>query len=398
LYGGNAAVLEVGQQPGTDLADRLAGIREIASLIVSKYDRKYIVACAEQERQPTEMLEALAECGLLGIGLAEEYGGSGGGLVEEATLIEVIARAGIVPDFVLVPNFARVPVVRYGTPAQAERFAASTLRTERRPCFAITEPDAGTNSLRMRTSARPTSGGWRIRGQKVFISGAGEADEMLLVARTLADDEENGSGGLSLFVVPMSSPGVSLNKQRIHATAPCSQWEVFLDDVELPADALVGDPGGGIGYLFTALNPERILASAMAIGLGDHVLERGAAYARTRAPFDRPIGAYQSIAHPMARAKVMLESARLTAYEAARRFDAGDDVGLLANSAKYLSSEGAFAAMDITIQAHGGYAFDRDQDLMPLMESIRLLRVAPLNNEMILNYVAERALGLPRSY
>jgi acyl-CoA dehydrogenase len=343
------------------------------------------------------MLEALADCGLLGIGLPEEYGGSGGGLVEEATLIEVIASAGIVPDFVLVPNFARLPVVRYGTPEQAQRFAASTLRAERRPCFAITEPEAGTNSLRMRTSARVVDGGWRIRGQKVFISGAGEADEMLLVARTLPYEEAR-SGGVSLFVVPMSTPGVSLNKQRIQATAPCSQWEVFLDDVELPSDALVGDPGGGTGYLFTALNPERILASALAVGLGGHVLERGAAYARMRAPFDRPIGAYQAIAHPMARAKVMLESARLTAYEAARRFDAGDDVGLLANSAKYLASEGAFAAMDITIQAHGGYAFDRDQDLMPLMESIRLLRVAPVNNEMILNYVAEKALGLPRSY
>jgi acyl-CoA dehydrogenase len=391
-------VLELGQPPGTDLADRLAGIREIASLIVSKYDRRYIVACAEQERQPIEMLEALADCGLLGIGLAEEYGGSGGGLIEEATLIEVIACAGIVPDFVLVPNFARVPVVRYGTPAQATRFAAATLRTERRPCFAITEPDAGTNSLRMRTTARHTAGGWRIRGQKVFISGAGEADDMLLVARAPSDDDGAAGSGLSLFVVPMSAPGVSLNRQRIQATAPCGQWEVFLDDVDVADDALIGDAGGGIGYLFTALNPERILAAVMAVGLGDHVLGRGAAYARTRAPFDRPIGAYQSIAHPKAPAKVMLDSARLTAYEAARRFDAGDDVGLLANSAKYLASEGAFAAMDITIQAHGGYAFDRDQDLMPLMESIRLLRVAPLNNEMILNYVAERALGLPRSY
>lgn len=383
----------------TGASDRIAAVREIASLVVSKHDRAYVLGCAAEGRQPMELLEALGECGLLGIGVSEELGGSGGGLAEEVALIEVIASAGIVPDFVLVPNFARVPVIRYGTMDQAKRFVASTLRPERRPCFAITEPDAGTNSMRLRTAARPSPDGWLINGQKVFISGAEEADEMLLVARTSSYDADSPTDGLSLFVVPMVSSGLSLNPQRIEATAPCRQCEVFLDDVPVPHDALVGEAGRAINYLFAALNPERILSTIMAVGLGEYALERGVDYAKHRAPFHRPIGAYQAIAHPMARAKIMLQAARLTAYEAARRFDAGDsDVGLLANSGKYLGSEGAFAAIDVTVQAHGGYAFDRDQDILPLMEAIRLLRVAPINNEMVLNYVAERALGLPRSY
>jgi acyl-CoA dehydrogenase len=392
-------VLELQGLAGTEASERIAAVREIASLIVSKHDRAYVLACAAEGRQPVELLEALAECGLLGIGVSEDLGGSGGGLSEELALIEVIASAGIVPDFVLVPNFARVPVIRYGTIDQAKRFVASTLRPDRRPCFAITEPDAGTNSLKLRTSARPSTDGWLINGQKVFISGAQEADEMLLVARTSSYDAQNRTEGLSLFIVPMDAPGLSLHPQRIEATAPCRQCEVFLDDVPVAHDALVGEAGMAINYLFAALNPERILAGIMAVGLGAYALERGVDYAKQRAPFDRPIGAYQSIAHPMARAKIMLEAARLTAYEAASRFDADDaDVGLLANSAKYLGSEGAFAAIDVTVQAHGGYAFDKDQDILPLMEAIRLLRVAPINNEMVLNYVAERALGLPRSY
>jgi acyl-CoA dehydrogenase len=383
----------------TGASERISAIRELASLIVSKHDRSYVLRCAREGRQPTELLEALADCGLLGIGVEDELGGSGGGLSEETALIEVIASAGIVPDFVLVPNFARVPVIRYGTRDQAKRFVATTLRPERRPCFAITEPDAGTNSVKLRTSARPAAGGWRVNGQKVFISGAGEAEEMLLVARTSPYDANRPTNGLSLFIVPIDAPGLSLNLQKIEAVAPCRQWEVFFDDVPVAEDALVGEAGSAINYLFSALNPERILAGIMGVGLGEYALERGVDYAKHRSPFGSPIGGYQAIAHPMARAKIMLEAAKLTAYEAARRFDAGaEDVGLMANSAKYLASEGAFAAIDITVQAHGGYAFDRDQDILPLMEAIRLLRVAPINNEMVLNFVAERALGLPRSY
>jgi acyl-CoA dehydrogenase len=250
----------------------------------------------------------------------------------------------------------------------------------------------------MRTRATRVDDGWRINGQKVFISGALEAEEMLLIARTDPLDEGNPTGGLSIFIVDMSLPGITLRQQRISSVAPTSQCEVFLDDLVVPPDALVGEAGRGIVSLFSALNPERVLAASMALGLGNHVLNRGVEYAKTRAPFGTPIGAYQGIAHPMAKAKIHLDAARLATYEAARGFDRGEDVALLANSAKFLASEGAGLAMDITIQAHGGYAFDADYDLVGFVEPLRLLRVAPLNNEMILNFVAERGLGLPRSY
>lgn len=376
----------------------IEGIRETLSRILQKYDRRYYVECGNRDRQPLELVEALHGAGILGVGVPEEMGGVGGGLVEELAVVEAIAGAGIHPGFVLLPSFARKPVMKYGSPEQIAAFVGQTLRPTRRPCFALSEPDAGTNSFRIKTFARQHENGWTVNGQKTYISNAGEADLMLLVARTAPYAPDAPTRGMSLFIVPTSLPGITMNQQRIDAHAPVGQFEIFFDNVELPADALVGEAGGASEYLFTALNPERILAAGSAAGLGEFVLQRGADYARTRAPFGKPIGSYQGIAHAMARAKIQLEAAKVMTRQAAASFDDGASVGILASSAKFIASEAANAALDATIQAHGGSAFDLDVDIISFYQQLRLYRIAPINNEMVLNYVAERALSLPRSY
>lgn len=379
-------------------ADRIKAVREAAEGVVAKFDRRYFLECMDREVAPIDLLQALVDAGLFGIGVPEELGGSGGGLLEEFILTEVLASAGIYPDFLLVPNFARRPIIAYGSPSQVATFVSASMQAEGRPCFAITEPDAGTNSFRMRTTARSVDGGWEISGEKVFISDVIDAEYMLLVARTAPYDPSAPHGGLSLFVIPTDLPGITKQKMDIRAALPMTHCHVYCDGVRVPGSAVVGDPGAGAKYLFSALNPERILTAAIAVGLGQFMLKKGSTYARTRAPFGKPIGSYQGVAHPMARARAHLDAARLVAIDAALRHDTGAAVGLEANEAKLLASEAAGEALDACLQAHGGVGFDRETDVVTFFERIRLLRVAPINNEMILNYIAEKALDLPRSY
>lgn len=274
-----------------------------------------------------------------------------------------------------------------------------TTTGERKLCFAITEPDAGTNSFKIKTQARPVDDGWVLNGRKVFISGADEADDMLVVCRTRALAEVGDRRqGLSLFVVDMKSPGIELQKLNIAIEWPEKQFIVFFNDVHMPSDALIGHQDEGSRYLFDGLNSERILAAALSVGLGNYVLNRGVEYAKLRAPFNTPIGAYQGIQHPMARARAHLDAARLMTYEAASRFDAGISAGRQANMAKLLAADAAVAAAEIALQAHGGNGFDADYDIITLWPMIRLGQTIPINNEMILNYIGEHVLGLPKSY
>jgi alkylation response protein AidB-like acyl-CoA dehydrogenase len=349
-------------------------------------------------RPPHELIEALADADLLGLNVPEEWGGVGGGMTDEIAMMEALGRAGIPGFQMIITNFARVPVMRYGSGPVAQHFVASTMRVHRRPCFALTEPDAGTNAFDMRTTATPDADGWRISGQKVYISGAQHADQMLLVTRTAGQEAKGGRAAFSVFVVDLDTPGITLQQQKITAARPDTQSQVFLDDVRVPASRVVGEPGRAAGYLFNALNCERMFVAAMVSGLGGYLLDKGVEFARTRAPFGRPIGAYQSVAHPMARAKIQLEAARMMMYESAAAFDDSRDEGALSNMAKFLATEGSWAAVDAVIQAHGGMAFEEETDLVDFLTFLRLVRIAPVNNEMVLNYVSERVLGLPRSY
>lgn len=385
---------------GGDLDEVRDAVREAALGVSRKYDRAHWVAAAREERFPEEIWEAMATQGLLGLGVPEEYGGSGGGLVEVAAAMETMSAEGIPIALYLLTAFAREAVLRHGTEEQKQRFVAPTATGEEKLAFAITEPNAGTNSFKIESFAERTDAGtYRLNGQKIFISAADAADRMLVVVRTTrASQVENRREGMGLFVVDVDAPGVELQQQDIGILMPDQQFSIFFDDVEVPEENLIGEADQGFRYMFDALNPERILVSAWALGVGMFALQKAVEYAKERAPFGKPIGSYQGLQHPLARSKVAIDAARLMMYTAAKTFDEGGNAAYHANSAKFLASEAATNACDAAIQTHGGHAFTADHDISSLWPMARLLRIAPVNNEMVLNYVGEHALGLPRSY
>ena len=374
-------------------------VREATKGVVEKFGRDYYVAKARDGGYINEMWEAMAEQGILGLGVPESCGGSDGGMVEVVSAMEAMSQAGTPPLLYLLTAFAREAIIRHGNTEQRERLVRPTVTGDLKLCFAVTEPNAGSNTFRTETLARRTPHGYAINGQKIWISGADEADYAVLVVRTtLLRDVEDRREGLSLFALPMDAPGVELQKLNVDMSAPERQYIVYLDDCEVGDEALIGEEGRGFHYVFDALNPERMLVAAWALGIGDYALDKAVVYARSREPFGTPIGGYQALQHPLARAKAHLEAARLALYDAASTYDRGGNAGPTANICKLLASEAAVSACDIAIQVHGGYAFDQDYDLLPLWQMARLLKIAPINNEMILNYLGEHVLGLPRSY
>jgi acyl-CoA dehydrogenase len=385
---------------GGALGEARAAVLDAAKGVTARFDRKYWLDCARGGRFTDEMWAAMGEQGLLGLGVPEEHGGSGGGVSEVTAAMEAISAAGTPIALYLLTAFSRESILRHGTPEQCTRFVEPTTTGESRICFAITEPNAGTNSFAMETFATKTvDGTYLLNGQKIFISAVDAADRMLVVCRTsrLADVADRRQG-LSLFVLDVDTPGLTYQPIDIGIVMPDRQFTVFFDDVEVDADRLVGTEGEGFRAMFDALNPERVMASAWAIGLGDFVLDKAVAYARERAPFGTPIGSYQALQHPLAQAKVDLDAARLMMYTACRVFDDGGNAGYLANAAKLLASRAATAACDAAIQTHGGYAFNDEYDIATVWPNVRLLQIAPVNNEMILNYIGEHVLRLPRSY
>jgi acyl-CoA dehydrogenase len=377
--------------------DRLEAVRQAAAEIAKRYDRAYWLDCARDHRFTTEMWSAMGESGLLSIGVSEEVGGSGGGLKEVVALMDSLSSEGVPPDFLVITGLARVPIISHGSAEQIERYVKPTLTGERNICFAITEPDAGTNTFKITTKARRTDSGWVLKGQKVFITGADVCEHMLVVAR-VEGAEDSADRGLSLFLLDTDMPGITMHPLNIGVGFPELHFSVFFDDVELPADAMVGQQGRGIRQLFDALNPERLLVAAKAVGIGDYALAKAVDYAKVRAPFDKPIGSYQSVQHPLARARAHLDAARLMMYQAAEVFDNGGKAGPAANTAKLLATEACVEAVDVLVKVHGGNAFDNDYDVLSLLPVSRLMVNAPINNDMVLNYIAEHVLGLPKSY
>lgn len=372
-------------------------VRQAAEDVVKRYDRPYLLECHAQKRFPQELMSALGSSGLLGLGVPEGRGGSGGTTVDQCVLAETLGRAGIPAALFLIANFTRNLVLKFGTDQQIADFVPASLTGEARYSFALTEADAGTNSFAIRSRAERDGEGWVLNGSKCFISWIGVASKALVVARTSKYDPKNKSRGLAIFAVDLPADGLTTSPMRIDQGDADLQYIVTIENVHVPATALIGEVDEGFAYIFDALNPERVLAASMAIGLGTHLLEKGVEYAATRAPFGTPIGAYQGVQHPLARAFVSLRSARSQVFEAAEAIDADRSAGVAANAAKLLASEAANAAFDAAMQAHGGFGFDEDYDVVTFYRRIRGSRIAPLNNEMILNFVAERALGLPSS-
>jgi alkylation response protein AidB-like acyl-CoA dehydrogenase len=285
----------------------------------------------------------------------------------------------------------------YGSSEQKQEWLPRLATGEGKVVFAITEPDAGSNSHKLSTVATRDGDDWVLKGTKYYISGADEADAVLVVART-GTDEQTGRGRLSLFIVDTDAPGLDKKVIPVSVALPERQFTLHFDDVRVPADRLVGVEGDGLRQVFHGLNPERITGAALCVGIGRHVLDQASTYARDRTVWDVPIGAHQGVSHALARAKIEVELAALMTSRAAWLHSHGEPAGEAANMAKYAAAEAALAATDGAIQTHGGNGVATEYGLLPYWGLARLLRIAPVNREMVLNFVAQHSLGLPRSY
>ncbi|MFF8524463.1 acyl-CoA dehydrogenase family protein [Streptomyces werraensis] len=376
-------------------------LRAAVSALGHKYGREYLTRTVEEGRPATELWAEAAELGYLGVNLPEEHGGGGGGIFELSIVLEELGAAGC-PLLLMVvsPAICGTVIARFGTEEQKRDWLPALADGTRVMAFGITEPDAGSNSHRITTTARrdPATGDWLLTGRKVFVSGVDIADATLIVGRT--EDARTGRLKPCLFIVPRDTPGFERHKIDMELSAAEKQFELTLDDVRLPAGALVGDEDAGLLQLFAGLNPERIMTAAFAIGMGRFALSRAVEYARDRTVWKAPIGSHQAIAHPLAQAHIDLELARLMMQKAAHLYDAGDDTGAgeAANMAKYAAAEACVKAVDQAVHTLGGNGLTREFGLASLITAARVSRIAPVSREMILNYVSHQTLGLPKSY
>ncbi|WP_406322231.1 acyl-CoA dehydrogenase family protein [Streptomyces sp. NBC_01637] len=386
-------------------------LRAAVAALGKRYGRDYMTSVVRDGAHPHELWTEAAKLGYLGVNLPEEYGGGGGGMAELSIVLEELGAAGSPLLMMIVsPAICGTVIARFGTDTQKQQWLPGLADGTLTMAFGITEPDAGSNSHRITTTARRDGEDWLLTGRKVFVSGVDIADATLIVGRT--EDARTGRLKACLFIVPRDAPGFQRSQIDMELQAPEKQFELVLDDVRLPADALVGGgtsrsseagSGGedaGLLQLFAGLNPERIMTAAFALGMGRYALGRAVDYARTRQVWKEPIGSHQAIAHPLAQAHIELELARLMMQKAARLYDEGDDIGAgeAANMAKYAAAEACVKAVDQAVHTLGGNGLTREYGIASLITAARVARIAPVSREMILNYVSHQSLGLPKSY
>ncbi|MCE0764709.1 acyl-CoA/acyl-ACP dehydrogenase [Pseudonocardia kujensis] len=374
-------------------SDEHRDLRAAVGAVAAPYGGAYYVEHARTGTECTELWHALGDAGFAGVNVPEEYGGGGGGLVELALVCEEIAARGAPILLLLVTHAISAEVIaEYGSEEQRKEWLPGLASGRQKVVFAITEPEAGSNTHKLSTRARRVGDEWVVTGEKYYISGVDEAEALLLVART--GDE----GRLSLFLVPTDAPGLQKTVLPVDVMLPEKQFTLHFDEVRLPASALVGEEGQGFRQVFHGLNPERITGAALCVGIARYALDRAARYAQDRQVWDRPIGAHQGVSHPLAKAKIETELAALMTRKAAWLHANGLPAGEASNMAKYAAAEAALAALDAAMQTHGGNGVAQEFGLLPYWGLARLLRIAPVNREMILNFVAQHSLGLPRSY
>jgi alkylation response protein AidB-like acyl-CoA dehydrogenase len=373
-------------------------IRQSVSGIVSRYGSAYFLERGRSGAGIDELWKDLGAAGLLGVHLPEEYGGGGGGMAEAVVVVEELAAHGMpMLIWVISPAICGNILAHHGSEQMKREWLPDLADGSRKMAFGLTEPDAGSNSHNVATSARRTATGWTISGSKYYISAVDQCDALLVAARDVEHSTPEKSA-LSLFVVPTDSPGLEFQKIETSIVSPDSQFTVFLDDVEVGDDALIGTAGNGLRQMFAGLNPERILVGAICGGVGRYAVSKAADYAKQRQVWSTPIGAHQGIAHPLAEAHIAVELSRLATIRSAELFDAGQSAGEAANIAKFAASEAALKALDQAIQTHGGNGLAHEYGLSELWFITRLMRTAPVSREMVLNFVAQTSLGLPRSY
>lgn len=373
-------------------------LRDSVAHIAAKYGPEYFLERSRAGAKLDELWVDLGVSGMLGVHLPTRYGGGGAGLTELSIVVEELAAHGIpLLLTVISPAICGSIIAAHGSALLAREWLPGLADGTRKMAFALTEPDAGSNSHVLRTFARAEGDGWIISGAKHFISAADEADALLVVARAV-DVPDSRRNPLSLFVVPSEAKGVTLQPLPTAIVSPDHQFTVFLDEVHLAPDALIGLHGKGLPQMLAGLNPERILASAISGGIGSYAIAKAVDYAKQRRVWSVPIAAHQGISHPLAECHIAVELARLATRSAAQLFDAGHDVAAAANMAKFAAAEASLRALDQAIQVHGGNGLTAEYGLAEMWFTARLMRTASVSREMVLNYIGEHTLGLPPSY
>ncbi len=378
-----------------ELTEIRSAVRDLCARFPGEYWREL-----EPDRYPEEFVAALTEQGWLAALIPEEYGGAGLGLTAASVILEEINASGCNAAACHAQMYVMGTLLRHGSETQKRRLlpgiAAGELRLQ---AFGITEPTVGSDTTQIQTRAERVDGGYVIHGQKIWTSRALHSDLMLLLARTTPLEEvEKRTGGLSVFVVDLKAAGPKLEIRPIKTMMNHATTEVFFDGIEIPADALVGEEGKGFGYILDAMNAERILIAAECIGDGHWFVDKAARYASERVVFGRPIGANQGVQFPIARAHAAIEAADLVRYKAAWLFEQGLPVGPESNLAKLLASEASWQAANACLDTHGGYGFAAEYDVERKFRETRLYSIAPVSNNLVLAYLGQHVLGMPRSY
>jgi alkylation response protein AidB-like acyl-CoA dehydrogenase len=373
-------------------------LRAAARRVADKYGHKYFVDCATAHREPTELYEELGAAGFLGVHLPEEFGGGGAGLTELTAVIEEVSAAGCpLLMMVIAPAICGSIIAEHGSAELKRVWLPGLADGTKKMSFAITEPDAGSNTHALSTTARRDGDSYVINGTKYWISGPDQADAILVVCRD-ADAVSDRYTPMSIFVVPSGTPGLTMHVIEAELIQPEKQFTVFFDDVRVPASAMVGEAGCGFRVVFSGLNPERVTAAAISNGISRYALDRATSYAKERTVWKTPIGAHQGISHPLAECYIAVTQARLLTARAAEIADSGLDASEAVNIAKFAAAEASLKALDQAIQVHGGNGLSREYGLADLWFLARMLRTAPTSREMVLNFVSNHSLGLPVSY
>ncbi|SDJ98608.1 acyl-CoA dehydrogenase [Cryobacterium sp. Sr8] len=379
------------------LSDEHADLKAAVASIVKPYGGAYYAEHSKNREPCDEVWQALGEAGLIGVNIPEAFGGGGAGMLELALVAEESAAQGVPLLLILVSAAISAEVItEFGTDDQRQAWLPGLADGTSKMAFAITEPDAGSNTHLISTTARRDGDDWVLSGSKYYISGVDESDAVLVVARTGRKDD--GKPLMSLFIVPVGTPGLDKTRIEMDVMLPEKQYTLFFDDVRVGADALVGEEGKGFEQVFHGLNPERITGAALCIGIARFALTQASKYASEREVWGAPLGTHQGLAHPLAKASMETELAALMMRKAAWLHDQGLPAGEASNTAKYAAAEAALAAIDAAIQTMGGNGLAQEYGLLPYWGLARLLRIAPVSREMILNYIAQHSLGLPKSY
>jgi acyl-CoA dehydrogenase len=382
--------------------EEFADIRDSVRALCAKFPGEYWRALDRERAYPTEFVTALTKAGYLAALIPEQYGGSGLNLAAAAAIMEEIHASGGNGAACHAQMYTMGTILRHGSDTQKERYlpliASGELRLQ---AFGVTEPTSGTDTLSLRTVARREGNDhYVINGQKIWTSRAEHSDLMLLLARTTPKEQtKKRTEGLSVFLVDMRlAQGANIVINPIRTMMNHATTQIFFDDLRVPAENLIGEEGKGFRYILGGMNAERILIAAECIGDAKWFIAKATRYAKERELFDRPIGQNQGVQFPIARAYAQMRAAELMVHEAARKYDAGEDIGAEANMAKLLAADASWAAADMCVQTHGGFGFAEEYDIERKFRETRLYQVAPISTNMILSYLAEHVLGLPRSY